>query len=172
MPIQGEYMGMMLTIDDVDRENREFFGWCAKGEFRLQRGKASGLLRYPPTTACPWTGDREAEWVPVEAKGAVHSYTEVHHPIQPAFRDKVPYMVLVVDLDTQNGQPTEHEALRVGGNLVTPDGGFAPPEVIRTVGIGTRVRMVFVPVADGFALPHWTIDEAAEQPANPWRYPE
>ena len=172
MPIQGEYMGMMLTIDDVDQENRAFFGWCAKGEFRLQRGRKSGLLRYPPATGCPWTGDRESEWVPVEGKGTVHSYTEVHHPIQPAFRDKVPYMVLVVDLDTQKGQPTEYEALRVGGNLVMPDGAFAPPNVIRKVGIGTRVRMVFVPVADGFSLPHWTIDETAEQPADPWRYPE
>ena len=59
MPIQAEYMGMMLTVDDVDKENREFFKFCAQGEFRLQRGKKSGLLRYPPTTACPWTGDRE-----------------------------------------------------------------------------------------------------------------
>ena len=31
MPIQGEYMGMMLTIDDVDKENREFFRHCAEG---------------------------------------------------------------------------------------------------------------------------------------------
>ena len=39
MPIQVEYMGMMLTIDDVDKENREFFKFCAQGEFRLQKGK-------------------------------------------------------------------------------------------------------------------------------------
>ena len=172
MPIQGEYMGMMLTIDDVDGENRDFFGWCAKGEFRLQRGKQSGLLRYPPTTACPWTGDRASEWVPVEGKGTVHSYAEVHHPIQPAFRDKVPYMVLVVDLDTQKGEPSADEALRVTGNLVMADGSFAPPDVIKTVGIGSRVRMVFSSVADGFALPQWTIDENAEQPDKPWRYPQ
>ena len=48
----------------------------------------------------------------------------------------------------------------------------APPEMIRKVGIGTRVRMIFKKVSEGFALPHWTIDEAAEQPANPWRYPQ
>ena len=34
MPIQGEYMGMMLTVDDVDSENREFFRYCAAGDFR------------------------------------------------------------------------------------------------------------------------------------------
>ena len=167
MPIKGEYMGMMLTIDDVDKENREFFGHCAKGEFHLQKGKQSGLLRYPPTTACPWSGDRDYDWVPVEGKGTVHSYAEVHHPIQPAFKEKVPYMVLVVDLDTQKGAPSEVEASRVAGNLVTADGEFVAPEVIKSVGIGTRVRMVFTDVTDGFAIPHWTIDEDGDQPGKP-----
>jgi len=172
MPVQGEYMGMMLSIDDLDHENLDFFRYCHAGDFRLQRGRASGLLRYPPTTACPWTGERESEWVSVEGKGTVHSYAEVHHPIQPAFRDKVPYMVILADLDTQKGAPSEHEALRVAGNLMTADGEFAPPDMIKRVGIGTRVKMIYIPVADGFALPHWTIDEGAEQPADPWRYPQ
>lgn len=172
MPITGEYMGLALTIDDVDKENRAFFGYCAKGEFRLQKGKESGLLRYPPTTACPWTTDRDYDWVQVEGKGAVHSYVEVHHAIQPAFKTKVPYMMLLVDLDTQKGAPSEHEALRVAGNLLTADGEFAPPEMIKSVGINTRVRMVFKDVTEGFAIPHWVIDEAAEQPESPWRYPQ
>jgi hypothetical protein len=81
-------------------------------------------------------------------------------------------MILLVDLDTQKGEPSEHEALRVVGNLLTAEGEFAPPEVIKKVGIGTRVRMIFKPVSAGLALPHWTIDEGVEQPANPWRYPQ
>lgn len=172
MPIVGDYMGMALTIDDVDKENREFFGYCDKGEFRLQRGKESGLLRYPPTTACPWTTDRDYDWVEVEGKGTVHSYAEVHHAIQPAFKGHTPYMMLLVDLDTQKGAPSEHEALRVAGNLLTTDGEFAPPEMIKSVGIGTRVRMIFRHVTDGFSLPQWVIDEDAAQPAEPWRYPQ
>ena len=172
MPVQGEYMGMALTIDDLDGENLDFFRYCAERDFRLQRGKQSGLLRYPPATACPWTSDRESEWVSVEGNGAVHSYAEVHHPIQPAFKDKVPYMILLVDLDTQKGEPTADEALRVAGNLVTADGAFAPPEMIKQVGIGTRVRMVFTDVTDAFALPQWTIDADADQPETPWRYPQ
>jgi len=172
MPLQGDYMGMALTIDDLDGENLDFFRYCAEGDFRLQRGAKSGLLRYPPTTACPWTSDRESTWESVEGKGTVHTYVEVHHPIQPAFRDKVPYMIILADLDTQNGEPTKDEALRVAGNLMTADGEFASPEMIKRVGIGTRVKMVFVKVTDGFAIPHWTIDEDADQPDSPWRYPQ
>ena len=69
--------------------------------------------------------------MPVEGKGTVHSYTEVHHAIQPAFKAHTPYLVLLVDLDTQKGKPTEHEALRVVGNLATPDGKLAPPEMVK-----------------------------------------
>ena len=172
MPIQAQYMGMALTIEDVDSENRAFFAYCAAGEFRLQRSQRGGLLRYPPTTACPWTGERESTWVAVEGRGTVHSYGEVQHAIQPAFKDTVPYLILLVDLDTQNGQPTAGDALRVGGNLVTPAGEFAPPDQVRRVGIGTRVRMVLVNLGEGMALPQWTIDESAVQPAQPWRYPQ
>ena len=61
-------------------------------------------------------------------------------------------MVLLVELDTQKGKPTEHEALRVIGNLTTPDGMLAPPDVVKRVGIGSRMRMVFSDVAPGLAM--------------------
>ena len=140
--------------------------------FDLQKCAACGLLRYPPTTACPWCASPKSDWVRVEGKGEVHFYSEVHHAIQPALKAHTPYLILLVDLDTQKGKPTEHESLRVVGNLATPDGKLAPPEMVRRVGIGTRVRMVFSDVAPGLALPQWTIDESAAQPDKPWRYPQ
>jgi len=80
-------------------------------------------------------------------------------------------MILLVDLDTQKGEPTPDEALRVAGNLCMPDGTLAPPEMVAKVGIGTRLRMVFSDVSPGLSLPQWAIDETAVQPV-PWRYPE
>ena len=171
MAIQATYLGMPLDINDLDVENLSYFKHCAAHQFHLQRCAACALLRYPPTTACPWCASPKAQWVPVEGRGAVHSYTEVHHAIQPAFKKHTPYLILLVDLDTQKGQPTEHEALRVVGNLALPDGTLAPPDMVKRVGIGTRVRMVFADVAPGLALPHWTIDEEARQPEKVWRYP-
>ena len=103
----------------------------------------------------------------------MHSYTEVHHAIQPAFREHTPYMVLLVDLDTQKGEPTPDEALRVIGNLCTPDGQLG------AAGHGQAGRYRHAR-ADGVhrcrarvsSLPQWTIDETATQPANVWRYPQ
>lgn len=172
MSVQGTYLGMPLTIDELDQENLAYFAHCARHQFHLQKCDDCGLLRYPPTTGCPWCSSPKATWTPVEGKGEVHSYEEVHHAIQPSFKGRTPYMVLLVDLDTQKGVPSEHEALRVIGNLTTPDGALAPPEMVRKVGIGTRVRMVFSDVTDGLALPQWTIDAEAKQPTAPWRYPQ
>jgi uncharacterized OB-fold protein len=172
MPIQAQYLGMPLNLDDLEVENLAYFKHCAEHNFHLQRCDACQLLRYPPTTACPWCMSPKSTWVPVEGKGAVHSYTEVHHAIQPAFKAHTPYLVLLVDLDTQLGKPTEHDALRVVGNLATSDGKLAPAEMVQRVGIGTRVRMVFSDVVPGLALPQWTFDETAQQPAKPWRYPQ
>ncbi len=172
MTTRGDYLGMALSIDDLDGENLAYFKHCAAHQFHLQKCDDCSLLRYPPTTGCPWCSSPNATWTPVEGKGEVHSYEEVHHAIQPAFKAVAPYLVLLVDLDTQKGQPSEHEALRVVGNLVTPDGKFAPPDLVKKVGIGSRLRMVFSDVSEGISLPQWTIDETATQPAKPWRYPQ
>ncbi len=168
--LQGDYLGMDLTVSELDIENTEYFKHCAAHEFHLQKCNACGIIRYPPGAACHHCGSLESSWVPVEGKGTLYSYCEVHHGIQPAFRERVPYMILLVELETQKGKPTEHEALRIHGNLVTPDGELAPPEMVKRVGIGTRLRMVFADVSDGLSLPHWTIDEEAKQPDKPWRY--
>jgi uncharacterized protein len=172
MSVQGNYLGMSLSIDDLDKENLTYFAHCARHGFHLQKCDDCGLLRYPPTTGCPWCSSPRATWTGVEGKGEVHSYEEVHHAIQPAFKAHTPYMVLLVDLDTQKGQPSEFEALRVVGNLTTQDGVLAPPELVRQVGIGTRVRLVFSDVSEGLSLPQWAIDTTAKQPDKPWRYPQ
>ncbi len=168
--INANYLGMPLEINDLDHENLEYFSYCAKHDFRLQRCTNCKLMRYPPATACPWCTELKSEWVSVEGKGTVHSYTEVHHAIQPAFKPFTPYLVLLVELDTQSGKPTREEGLRVIGNLTTPDGKLASREDVEKVGIGTRVRMTFTDVAPGLALPQWTIDPAGGS-AKPWRYP-
>ena len=168
--LQASYLGMPLELNERDVEDGAYFAHCAQGDFRLQSCSRCGLLRYPPSPSCPWCAHPESQWVPVEGRGTIHSYMEVHHAIQPAFREAAPFLILLVELDTQRGQPTQHEALRVIGNLVTPEGKLVRATDTQA-GIGTRVRMVFTPVAPGLALPQWTVDEAATGGAPAWRYP-
>lgn len=168
-PEWADYLGMELQLNERDSENRAYFNYGDRGDFRLQRCAHCGLLRYPPSPSCPWCAHALSDWTSVEGKGTVYSYMEVCHPIQPAFRAYAPFLILLVELDTQRGRPTEHEALRVIGNLVDADG--KPIKGDTTVGIGSRVRMVFTPVAEGLALPQWVLDEEAGPDSGPWRYP-
>ena len=170
MALHGEYLGMPVAIDDLDEANQAFYSHCGRGTLQLQYCPSCALMRYPTTTACPWCASPDYVWRPVAGKGTVHSYCEVHHAIQPTFREFLPYMILLVELDEQAGTPNEHDGLRVTGNLTTADGTMAPPDVVRAMGIGSRVRVVFKDLGGGLALPQWTLDEAAEQPTAPWRY--
>lgn len=172
MPVTGRYLGMTLSIADLDAENAIYFRYCAQGELRLQCCKACALVRYPPGPGCPWCAGNAFDWVPMSGRGTVYSYTEVRHAVQPAFRAHVPYLALLVELDEQRGQPSEHEAIRLIGNLAMRDGALAPPEVVRTVGIGSRVRVVFAAAGTELAIPLWTLDAANASGAAPWRYPE
>lgn len=172
MTTEGTYLGMPIRISDLDRENQDFFRFCATHQLHLQKCDDCHLLRYPPTTACPWCASPDASWAPVEGRGTLHSYGEVHHAIQSAFRSHTPYMLVLVELDTQSGQPTAHEALRITGNLAAADGELAPPDLVARVGIGSRLRILFKAAGKDIAIPLWTLDESAQQPASPWRYPD
>ena len=108
--------------------------------------------------------------MPVAGKGTVYSYGEVHHAIQPVFREFAPYLLLLVELDEQRDIPSEYDGLRLQANLVDAEGNLANQALVRQVGIGTHLKVVFVDLGDGLALPQWTIDEEATQPETPWRY--
>ena len=96
---------MPLTIDDLDGENLEYFRHCAEHDFHLQQCDDCRLLRYPPTTACPWCTCLHPPGRRWKGRATVYSYEEVHHGIQPAFQAQTPYMVLLVELDTQKASP-------------------------------------------------------------------
>jgi len=167
--INASYLGLSIRLTDLDEENKTFFRYCANRDLRLQKCDHCGFLRYPPTTGCPWCAEVTSTWTPVEGKGEVHTYTEVHHPVQPGFRAHLPYLVLIVELNTQKGLPSQVEGLRIVGNLTDSVGRLASEDIIKQVGIGSRVRMTFSSVAPDLALPQWTLDENLPQP-NPWRY--
>ena len=163
-----QHLGMELRVSEQDTVNAAYFAHCAAGRFSLQRCDGCQLLHYPPSAGCPWCGSGRYHWNEVDARGTVYSYSEVQHAVQPGFAPHSPYMVLLVELDTQRALPTEDEAIRVLGNLVKPDGTLASALEVAGVGIGTRVRMAFTRLGDNMALPQWTIDPEAA-PGEVWR---
>jgi hypothetical protein len=158
---------MALVIPDNDSEWGEYFALARQHRLMLRRCAACGLMRYPPSHGCPWCQALEWAWHEVSGSGTIYSYEIVAHAIQPGFKDWTPYPVVLVELDEQRGRPTEHEGLRIIGNLVTPD---FRPEAEDNVAIGRRVRVIFQDVSADLALPQFTLTD--EPPAGRiWRFP-
>jgi len=133
-----EYRGMNLVIPENDSEWREHFKLArANHRLMLRACTACGLMRYPPTHACPWCTDLGWTWHEVSGRGTIYSYEIVVHAIQPGFKEVAPYPVVLVELDEQRGAPTPDEALRMVANLVKPGGGM---EDEKNVAIGKRVQ--------------------------------
>ena len=149
-----EYRGMSLVIPENDSEWREYFALARSHRLMLRACSSCRLLRYPPSHGCPWCQSLTWSWQEVSGRGEIHSYEIVAHAIQPGFNDWTPYPVVLVELDEQRGVPTEHEALRLIANLVTPD---FKPEAEVNVAIGKRVRVLFQDIAPDLALPQFTL---------------
>jgi uncharacterized OB-fold protein len=133
--------------DDV---SRPFWEGCARGELRIQRCAACGRLRFTPQILCPACRSAECEWAPVSGKGVVYSRVVCHPPVLPAFQERVPYAVVLVELD-------EDPSLRLVGNLLD-----CPAEEIR---IGSPVRVAFEDLGDGIVLPQWRLAEPGGDPS-------
>lgn len=169
MPEPVQYRGMTLLIPDNDSEWKEHFAHARQHTLMLRACTACGLMRYPPTHACPWCMEPGWTWTEVSGRGTIYSYETVVHAIQPGFKDATPYTVVLVELDEQRGQPTPDEALRIIGNLVKPDATTL--EDARHAAIGKRVRVVFHDLAPHMALPQFMLTDEPPQ-GRVWQLPE
>src|SRR5215831_723227 len=169
MPQPVQYRGMALIVPDNDSEWKEFYEHARAHRLVVRKCKACGLMRYPPTHACPWCMELGWTWQEVSGRGTIYSYEIVAHAIQPGFREMTPYTVVLVELDEQRGQPTPDEALRIIGDLVKPDA--ITFEDAKEVAIGRRVRVVFQDLGESMALPQFTLIDEPPQ-GHVWRLPE
>ncbi|ABS62649.1 protein of unknown function DUF35 [Parvibaculum lavamentivorans DS-1] len=112
---------------------------------KVQCNPATGVYQWPPQWITHDTQSFELEWVEVEPKGVIYSWTRVWHPIHPALKDAGPYIIVIVELPHAGG-------IRMLGNLL------GDPH--QTVEIGVEVEAVFEhhnDVAAPFTLVQWRV---------------
>jgi uncharacterized OB-fold protein len=169
----AEYMNLILEVQPTDSEHRGYYESARQGRLVVQRCTSCGLLRGIIGAACPFCMAGGWEWETVSGKGTIYSYEIVTQAIQPAFRDWVPYPVVLVELDEQRdvtwrwGIEDESVSLRLITNLVQRDDP-TKPEDEANVAIGKRVEVTFLNLADDFALPQFRLSD--EDPEHePWQ---
>ncbi len=118
--------------------------WFTSGALALQECETCGVLQHPPEEICHACGAMSFGTRVVAPTGTVHSYTVVHHSVNPRLDGSVPYAVVLVALD-------DAPDLRVVGNLLDVP--------VEEVAIGMAVVATWEPLTgeDGATvlLPQW-----------------
>jgi uncharacterized OB-fold protein len=81
-----------------NEDTKPFWEGCAREELRLQRCRACGAYRHPPSPRCPACLSGDAAWVAASGDGTVYSYVVVHQALDPAWEGDVPYVVAIIAL--------------------------------------------------------------------------
>src|SRR5439155_1899718 len=84
---------------------------CAR-ELRFQRCTGCRRWRHPPGPMCPHCLSMESEWARASGRARLVSWVVVHPPVLPAWKDRVPYPVLLVECEEGVGRSAASSARR------------------------------------------------------------
>lgn len=116
--------------------SQPYWDGARAGRVMFQQCRVCGSNWHPPMPLCPTCHSSDVDWLAAAGGGSIYTYTVVHHPTHPAFKDQVPYVVAVVELD---------EGPRIVTNVK-----HCPVDSVRA---GMRVSIFFEAVTDTVSLP-------------------
>src|SRR5581483_11385459 len=86
-------------VPPPDGLHAEFFARSAEGRLHLQRCSNCGVYRHPPTYHCPDCSSPQWAWTPSEGVGSLFSWTVSHRAYDTAWKDDVPWVTAIIELD-------------------------------------------------------------------------
>ena len=120
----------------IDADSAPFWAAAKAGRLDIPQCGACGKTYFPPRLLCPHCHAEIGGWLTAEGTGTIYSFTVARRPAHPGFKDDVPYVVALIELD---------EGARMMSNIVTDD-----PDGVR---IGERVEVFFDPVNEELTMP-------------------
>jgi uncharacterized protein len=128
-------MAYRKPLPRIDEESRGWWEALARHELYFQRCRDCGTKRLYPRAACPSCLSAATDWVRASGYGIVYSFTVTYQNQAPGFREELPYVLAIVELE---------EGLRLMTNVV------GAPDAVR---IGMPVEVVFDDVTSEVTLP-------------------
>jgi len=121
-------------VPEIQRESQPYWDGLRAHRLLIQRCAACGSLRHYPRPVCSACWSMAADWVEASGQGLVHTWTVTHHAFHKSWRDRLPLVLVTVDLA---------EGVRVHAPLRGPG--------TTALRIGLPVRLIFEG-ADGQAV--------------------
>ncbi|GAB3014618.1 Zn-ribbon domain-containing OB-fold protein [Mycobacterium bourgelatii] len=122
-------MSAELPVPEPSAVSAPFWDATRRHELTMQRCESCSRLVWYPRFVCPHCGGLSLRWEKLSGGGVVYAVSVHHRAALPALADKVPYSVVLVDLD---------EGVRLMSSV------FGPPPAV-----GERVGLAWVPLDDG-----------------------
>jgi uncharacterized OB-fold protein len=123
----------------VKQPESDFYWEKAKAhELWLRKCNSCGRAYFYPRDICPHCSSRDVTWIQASGKGTLHTFAIVERGPTPPFRESVPYVTALIDLD---------EGPRIPTNLVDVE---IDQEHIK---IDMAVEVTFDDVTDEITLP-------------------
>jgi uncharacterized OB-fold protein len=122
-----------LQVPEPTAVSAPFWDATRRRELTMQRCESCNRLVWYPRFVCPHCGGSALRWEQLSGNGVVYAVSVHHRAALPALADKVPYSVVLVDLD---------DGVRLMSNVF----GTAPA-------VGDRVGVAWTPLDDGRNLP-------------------
>jgi uncharacterized OB-fold protein len=140
-------MSGQKPLPRVDDDTRAYWAGLARGELLLQHCLDCGSVQFYQRALCGRCLSAHVEHRPASGRGTIYSFSTVHRPPSPEFKEDVPYTVVLVELE---------EGPRMISTLCD-----APAETVR---IGQAVEIAYEPAAPEIALPRFRPVDRAHQP--------
>lgn len=127
-------------------KDKPYWDGAKAGKLVIQRCQGCGSYNHPPVNVCNYCGDRNAElkWEPVSGRGTLNTYYICYDTSVSGFEDKVPYAVIMVELEEQR------DLLLMSNILNCEYDGFG-----KGLTIGMPLEVVFDKVNDDVNIPQW-----------------
>jgi len=120
-----------------DNVSAPYWQAAAEGRLLIQRCPACGNVQWYPRALCTACGG-DPEWLEAAGRGTVHTFTVIRQYGMKPFRDELPYVIAMVELE---------EGPLVFGSVTGCD-----PDA---VSIGMPVEVHFRRAADDVGIPYW-----------------
>ena len=131
-----------------DGDTQSFWDGVQAGELRIQRCARCNAWLWQPRPICSSCQTPGPVWNRVSGDGTIASWVVMRPPTLPAYADKTPFVVLLVEL--VEGVRLLGYLVDGAGNLIQTDGSA------ERVAIGRKVALRFHDQA-GTLLPCWTL---------------
>ena len=90
--------GLPIPVPERNGLSAPFWRGIREERLKVQRNPRTGVHQWPPQWISHDDQSFDVEWVEVQPRGVIYSWTRVWHPVHPALREHGPYIVVVVEL--------------------------------------------------------------------------